>query len=265
LCKVRYSSENDSDINSKAILYCLEIYEVFMQTIIHKADSRGGANHGWLNAKHTFSFAGYMDPSRVHFGVLRVLNDDIILGGGGFPTHPHDNMEIVTIPIIGALAHRDSTGGNGIISAGEVQIMSAGSGIRHSEFNASEDDTVNLLQIWVFPKVRNIAPRYDQRSFTPEERKNTLRVVVSPDETDNALWINQDAYFALGNLDADTEVRWNIRNEGSGVYVFVINGEIDANGIKAERRDGIGITETNEVIIRATAESIVLLMELPMR
>lgn len=236
-----------------------------MQTIIHKADSRGGADHGWLKAKHTFSFASYMDPSRVHFGVLRVLNDDIILGGGGFPTHPHDNMEIVTIPIIGALAHRDSTGGIGTISAGEVQIMSAGSGIRHSEFNASAENTVNLLQIWVFPKVRNITPRYDQRAFTPEERKNTLRVVVSPDEKDDALWINQDAYFALGNLDEGTTVRWDIRNQGSGVYLFVIEGEIDANGIKAEQRDGIGITESNEITIHATAESIVLLMELPMR
>lgn len=236
-----------------------------MQTIIHKADSRGGADHGWLKAKHTFSFASYMDPSRVHFGVLRVLNDDIILGGGGFPTHPHDNMEIITIPIIGALAHRDSTGGIGTISAGEVQIMSAGSGIRHSEFNASADDTVNLLQIWVFPKVRNITPRYDQRAFTPEERKNTLRVVVSPDEKDDALWINQDAYFALCNLDEGTTTGWKIRNEGSGVYLFVIEGEIDANGITAEQRDGIGFTETNELTIRATTESVVLLMELPIR
>ncbi|MBI3260427.1 MAG: pirin family protein [Ignavibacteriae bacterium] len=236
-----------------------------MQTTIHKANTRGGADHGWLKAKHTFSFASYMDPSRVHFGVLRVLNDDIIAGGGGFPTHPHDNMEIVTIPIIGALAHRDSTGGNGTISAGEVQIMSAGTGIRHSEFNASEDETVNLLQIWLFPKLRNIQPRYDQRAFTPEERKNTLRVVVSPEEKDNALWINQDAYFALGNLDKGVEVKWDIRNEGSGVYLFVIEGEIDANGIKIERRDGMGITETNEITIRATDESIVLLMELPMR
>ncbi len=236
-----------------------------MQTVIHKADTRGGADHGWLKAKHTFSFASYMDPSRVHFGMLRVLNDDIIAGGGGFPTHPHDNMEIVTIPIIGALAHKDSTGGVGTISAGEVQIMSAGSGIRHSEFNASADGTVNLLQIWVFPKVRNIAPRYDQRAFTHEERKNRLRVVVSPEEKDNALWINQDAYFALGDLDKGTEVYWNIRNEGSGVYIFVIEGEIEANDISIGRRDGIGITESNEITINTTADSVVLLMELPMR
>lgn len=236
-----------------------------MQIILHRAATRGGADHGWLKARHTFSFAGYMDPSRVHFGVLRVLNDDIIAGGGGFPTHPHDNMEIVTIPITGALAHRDSTGGNGEITSGEVQIMSAGTGIRHSEFNASETEAVNLLQIWMFPKLRNIAPRYDQRAFSADERKNRLRVVVSPEDTDDALWINQDAYFAVGSVDADTSVEWKLRNEGSGVYIFVIEGTIEVAGETLERRDGIGISEISEVKITAGTESSVLLMEVPMR
>lgn len=236
-----------------------------MQIILHRAATRGGADHGWLKARHTFSFAGYMDPSRVHFGVLRVLNDDIIAGGGGFPTHPHDNMEIVTIPITGALAHRDSTGGNGEITSGEVQIMSAGTGIRHSEFNASETEAVNLLQIWMFPKLRNIAPRYDQRAFSADERKNRLRVVVSPEDTDDALWINQDAYFAVGSVDADTSVEWKLRNEGSGVYIFVIEGTIEVAGETLERRDGIGISEISDVKITAGSESSVLLMEVPMR
>jgi len=236
-----------------------------MQIILHRAATRGGADHGWLKARHTFSFAGYMDPSRVHFGVLRVLNDDIIAGGGGFPTHPHDNMEIVTIPITGALAHRDSTGGNGEITSGEVQIMSAGTGIRHSEFNASETEAVNLLQIWMFPKLRNIAPRYDQRAFSADERKNRLRVVVSPEDTDDALWINQDAYFAVGSVDAGTSVEWKLRNEGSGVYIFVIEGTIEVAGEKLERRDGIGISEISDLKITASTESSVLLMEVPMR
>ncbi len=236
-----------------------------MQIILHRAATRGGADHGWLKARHTFSFAGYMDPSRVHFGVLRVLNDDIIAGGGGFPTHPHDNMEIVTIPITGALAHRDSTGGNGEITSGEVQIMSAGTGIRHSEFNASETEAVNLLQIWMFPKLRNIAPRYDQRAFSADERKNRLRVVVSPEDTDDALWINQDVYFAVGSLEAGTSVEWKLRNADSGVYVFVIEGTIEIAGETLERRDGIGISEISDVKITASTESSVLLMEVPMR
>lgn len=236
-----------------------------MQIILHRAATRGGADHGWLKARHTFSFAGYMDPSRVHFGVLRVLNDDIIAGGGGFPTHPHDNMEIVTIPITGALAHRDSTGGNGEITSGEVQIMSAGTGIRHSEFNASETEAVNLLQIWMFPKLRNIAPRYDQRAFSADERKNRLRVVVSPDDVDDALWINQDVYFAVGSLEAGTSVEWKLRNADSGVYVFVIEGTIEIAGETLERRDGIGISEISDVKITASTESSVLLMEVPMR
>ncbi|MBK9249317.1 MAG: pirin family protein [Ignavibacteria bacterium] len=236
-----------------------------MQIILHRAATRGGADHGWLTARHTFSFAGYMDPSRVHFGVLRVLNDDIIAGGGGFPTHPHDNMEIVTIPITGALAHRDSTGGNGEITSGEVQIMSAGTGIRHSEFNASETDEVNLLQIWMFPKLRNIAPRYDQRAFSADERKNRLRVVVSPDDADDALWINQDAYFAVGSLVAGTSVEWKLRNADSGVYVFVIEGAIEIAGETLERRDGIGISEISDLKINSSTESSVLLMEVPMR
>src|SRR5882757_2117555 len=171
-----------------------------MKTILHPANTRGHANHGWLDSHHTFSFAGYDEPSRVHFGMLRVLNDDIVKGGNGFGRHPHDNMEIVSIPLRGALEHGDNTGGHGIIKSGEVQIMSAGSGIAHSEKNASENELVNFLQIWVFPKERDITPRYDQKEFKVEDRINKFQTVIAPEKDGSALWINQDAWFNLGDL-----------------------------------------------------------------
>src|SRR5512147_2030361 len=172
-----------------------------MKTTLHKADSRGYVDHGWLKSYHTFSFASYYEPSRVRFGLLRVLNDDIIEGGMGFGTHPHDNMEIVTIPLEGTLAHKDSMGTKQTLKPGEIQIMAAGSGLTHSEFNNSETEQINLLQIWVFPNERDIEPRYDQKVFDTTERKNKFQTLVSPEKENGAMWINHDAYFSLADID----------------------------------------------------------------
>jgi quercetin 2,3-dioxygenase len=235
-----------------------------MRMIIHRAADRGAANHGWLNAKHSFSFAGYHNPDKVHFGALRVLNDDIIAGGGGFPTHPHDNMEIVTIPLKGALQHKDSTGGQGIIQAGDVQIMSAGTGVQHSEFNASATDEVNLFQCWLFPKERNITPRYGQRSFDAADRINKWQTVVSPVEADNALWINQDAKFSLGKLTAGTTLEYNNAFEGNGVYLVVINGTVTVGEQTLADRDAVGIAEADSFSITAGTDAELMAIEVPM-
>lgn len=235
-----------------------------MKTTVYKAADRGSADYGWLKPNYYFSFAQYHDPAKVHFGLLRVLNDDFVDGGGGFPTHPHDNMEIVTIPFTGALQHKDSTGGNGTIKAGDIQIMSAGSGVRHSEFNASATDPVTLFQVWVFPKVRNIKPRYDQRTFDISDRSNKWQVVVSPQETDNALWINQDARFALTNLEAGKEISYTNAFNGNGVFLVVITGSVEVNGQVLNKRDAIGISEADEFSIKATANAELLAIEIPM-
>jgi quercetin 2,3-dioxygenase len=235
-----------------------------MKTTLHKAETRGHANHGWLDSHHTFSFAGYYDPGRVHFGLLRVLNDDIVKGGNGFGQHPHDNMEIVSIPLKGALEHGDSTGGRGIIKSGEVQIMSAGSGIAHSERNASKDEDVNFLQIWVFPKERDIKPRYDQKLFATEDRKNKFQTVLSPDKNDKSLWINQDAWFSLGTLSKEFNGEYTVQKPGNGVYVFVVEGEVTVSGQKLNKRDGFGVWETDKISIAADSDAEVLLMEVPM-
>jgi len=235
-----------------------------MKTTLHKADSRGHANHGWLDSHHTFSFAGYYDPARVQFGMLRVLNDDIVKGGGGFGQHPHDNMEIISIPLKGALEHGDNTGGRGIIKSGEVQIMSAGSGIAHSERNASNVEDVNFLQIWVFPKERNIKPRYDQKLFGREDRTNKFQAVVSPEKNDSSLWINQDAWFSLGNLSKGVTSDYTVKKTSNGVYVFVIEGEVTANGQKLSKRDGLGVWDTDKISISADTDAEVLLIDVPM-
>ncbi len=235
-----------------------------MKITIQKASERGGADHGWLQAKHYFSFAGYHNPERVHFGMLRVLNDDIIAGGGGFPTHPHDNMEIVTIPFTGALQHKDSTGGSGIIKAGDVQIMSAGTGVRHSEANDSTTESVNLFQLWVFPKVRNINPRYDQKTFDIIDRINKWQVVVSPNEADKALWINQDAVFALTKLTAGKSLTYQNAFKGNGVYLVVINGSVKVNETILNKRDAAGISETDIFTITASEDAELLAVEVPM-
>lgn len=235
-----------------------------MRTLFHPASSRGHADHGWLNAHHTFSFAGYYDPERVHFGMLRVLNDDIIEGGMGFDTHPHDNMEIVTIPITGALRHKDSMGNGSVIKANEIQIMSAGKGIQHSEFNASEDEVVNLLQIWIFPKVRNVVPRYGQLELKTEDLKNQLKTVISPAEEGNGLWLHQDAWFSIGDLDAGLDYTYDLHAANHGIYLFVISGAALVEGQEMTARDGIGLWETNRVSFQTTETSRILIMEVPM-
>ena len=234
-----------------------------MKAVITKAADRGSADHGWLKPNHYFSFGGYRNDEKVHFGALRVLNDDWIAGGGAFPTHPHDNMEIVTIPFTGALQHKDSTGGSGIIKAGDVQIMSAGSGVEHSEANASATEPVTLFQIWVYPKINNIEPRYDQRSFNVEDRANKWQVVVSPVEEDNALWINQDAKFSLANLDKDKSLVYKNAFEGNGVFLVVIDGEVEINGQLFSKRDAAAIEDANEFSIKANTDTQLLAIEIP--
>ena len=234
-----------------------------MKTIVHSSASRGTANHGWLKSRHTFSFAGYHNPERVHFGALRVLNDDQVAGGQGFGTHPHDNMEIVSIPLQGDLAHQDSTGRSEVIREGDVQIMSAGTGIRHSEFNHNKDEEVHFLQIWVFPKERNITPRYEQKSYSAEDRMNKFQTVVSPEGGD-AVWINQDAFFSLANLDAGIKLNYEVKKPGNGVYLFVLNGELTAAGENLDTRDAVAITEAESFEIKAKSYAEVLLIEVPM-
>jgi len=237
---------------------------MIMKTIIYPASERGGADFGWLKAKHSFSFGQWYDPQKVHFGALRVLNDDLVKGGGGFPPHPHDNMEIVTIPLKGELAHKDSSGGSGVIKAGDIQIMSAGTGIKHSEYNASETEEINLLQVWVIPKHRNITPRYDQRTFEVTERQNKWQIVVSPDEKDNALWINQDTRFALTNLEAGKEITYSVNFRGNGVYIFVIEGAIKIRNESLSKRDAAGIYNSDSFTIQAVETSQLLAIEVPM-
>jgi len=234
-----------------------------MKTVLHKANSRGHANHGWLNSYHSFSFGSYHQNDRMHFGALRVLNDDTVAAGMGFGKHPHDNMEIVSIPLFGNLQHQDSTGRNVIIRAHDVQIMSAGSGIAHSEMNASKTEEVKFLQIWVFPKLKNIEPRYEQKSFLPENRLNQILTVVAPDDT-NTVFINQDAWFSLGNFSKDLSIEYPIKKTGNGVYVFVLSGSVTVNGELLENRDGLGVSETDILTIVANTESELLLIDIPM-
>ncbi len=234
-----------------------------MKTIFHKADSRGHADHGWLNAWHSFSFAGYYDPKRIHFGALRVLNDDTVAGGMGFNTHPHDNMEIITIPLSGKLEHRDSMGNTGIISKGEVQVMSAGTGIQHSEKNKSHDEILKLLQIWVFPDKKNVEPRYDQRAFDLDANKNQLINIVSPMDKGEGLHIHQDAWFHLGKLDKGTRINYELKDKEHGVYAFVIDGSLTINGEKMNRRDGAGLTDVDKLEIIVEEDAELLLMEVP--
>ena len=235
-----------------------------MKTILFNAADRGGADYGWLKPNYYFSFAQYHDDEKVHFGLLRVLNDDFIAGGGAFATHPHDNMEIVTIPFTGAIKHKDSTGGQGIIQAGDVQIMSAGSGVQHSEANASATDPVTLFQIWVFPKERNITPRYDQRTYALTERVNKWQAVVSPVETDKALWINQDARFSLTKLEAGRSLHYSNAFKGNGVFLVVINGTVKVNEQLLNKRDALGIYDTDEFNVVASEDAELLAIEIPM-
>jgi redox-sensitive bicupin YhaK (pirin superfamily) len=238
--------------------------EFSMKTILHKAGTRGHANHGWLNSYHTFNFSGYYDPDRIHFGALRVLNDDTVSAGMGFGTHPHDNMEIISIPISGDLEHKDSMGNTQIIRKGDVQIMSAGTGIQHGEKNKNHQEEVRFFQIWVFPNKKNVTPRYDQKSFADTDKHNKLLTVVSPiGTTDGGVQIHQDAWFSIGKLDKDFSTTYHLKNKENGVYAFVIEGDLEINGILLNRRDGVGIYETNQLAIKAISNAEILLMEVP--
>jgi quercetin 2,3-dioxygenase len=235
-------------------------------TILYKADSRGDANHGWLHSRHTFSFANYYNPERMNFGLLRVLNDDHVEAGMGFGTHPHDNMEIISIPLEGDLEHKDSMGNVAVIKKGDVQVMSAGSGITHSEYNRNQDKPVKFLQIWVFPNKQNVKPRYDQITLNPDDRHNKFQQILSPDEHDAGVWIYQDAWFHLGQFDKDFSVDYVIRKSGNGVFAFVLQGEVNIEGNNLNTRDGLGIWYMDKISISATAQDTeVLLMEVPMK
>ena len=234
-------------------------------TIIHKANTRGHADHGWLDAYHSFSFASWYNPERVQFGALRVLNDDTIAAGMGFGTHPHDNMEIITIPLEGDLAHKDSMGNTETIKSGDIQVMSAGTGVKHSEFNPNADQRTKLLQIWVYPNQQNVAPRYQQITLNPEDRKNKLQQILSPNADDSGVWIHQDAWFHLGKFDKGVSATYDFKKEGNGVYAFILSGTITINGQEVETRDGFGIWNTNSLDIKATSDAEFLLMEIPMQ
>jgi len=236
-----------------------------MKSILHKAATRGHANHGWLNSHHSFSFGGYYDPSRIRFGALRVLNDDTVAAGMGFGTHPHDNMEIISLPLSGDLKHRDSMGNEAIIRQGDIQVMSAGTGIAHSEMNANRDQEVKFLQIWVFPNQQNVQPRYDQITLDAAQLKNNLLQVLSPNANDEGVWIHQDAWFSLGHFDQGFSTSYPLHNSNNGVYAFVLEGEVTVNGIALQRRDGLGISETATLSIVADTDAQLLLMEVPMR
>ena len=233
-------------------------------TVLHKANTRGHADHGWLNAYHSFSFASWYNPERVQFGTLRVLNDDTVAAGMGFGTHPHDNMEIITIPLEGDLAHKDSMGNAATIKTGDVQVMSAGTGIQHSEFNPNHDQHIKLFQIWLFPKIRNVEPRYQQITLDVTEQKNNFAQILSPNADDAGVWIHQDAWFHLSDFNKDFSKTYELKKEGNGMYVFVISGTITVDGQELETRDGLGITNFETLNIKATSDAKFLLMEIPM-
>ena len=236
-----------------------------MKTVLHTSESRGHANHGWLDTHHTFSFADYYDPERIQFGTLRVLNDDRVAAGEGFGTHPHDNMEIISIPLFGDLEHKDSMGNHGVISTGEIQVMSAGTGITHSEFNKNKDKEVRFLQIWVFPNKRNVTPRYDQISLAEIEKPNELFLILSPNPNDQGVWIHQNAWFHLGDLSEGWEGKYELKDPNNGVYFFVIEGEVTVAGQKLSRRDGLGVSETESIEITSNGLSKLLVMEVPIQ
>jgi len=234
-----------------------------MKKVLHPAAERGHNDLGWLNTWHSFSFSGFYDPAKMHFGALRVLNDDYVSPSRGFGMHGHDNMEIITIILSGQLEHQDSMGNKGIIKAGEVQVMSAGSGIRHSEYNPSDKDTVNLLQIWVFPKENDIEPRYDQKSFF-DAKPNELTTLISPNKTGDALWINQDASFTMGEFDAGKKVEYTIQTPGNYAYVFVIEGSASIDGTELNKRDALGISDTTSFGIDTKSDKTrLLIVEIP--
>ena len=237
-----------------------------MKTIIHKANTRGFADHGWLKSHHTFSFASYQDQERMNFGMLRVLNDDVVQPKMGFGTHPHQNMEIISIPLTGALSHKDSMDNKRAIEVGEVQVMSAGIGLTHSEFNDSKTDEVNFLQLWIIPEETSVKPNYEQRSFPEEGKRNTLQTVVAPKDklVADALPISQQAYIYRAHLDSNNSIDLTLKSAQNGVYVFVVYGEVEIGEANLRKRDAIGVTEIDKVTIKATNESELVIIEVPM-
>lgn len=238
---------------------------IMSNIVLHKSNTRGYANHGWLDSHHSFSFASYYNPDRMHFGALRVLNDDIIDGGAGFGTHPHDNMEIISIALDGAIEHKDSMGNVSVIKPGEIQVMSAGTGIQHSEYNKNQDMKAKFLQIWVFPNKKNVTPRYDQIKLNPEDKHNKFQQILSPNPEDAGVWIHQNAWFHIGKLDQGKELEYTLKEKNNGVYAFIINGDFDIEGQELNSRDGIGLWETDSFKVKAKSQDAeILLMEVPM-
>jgi redox-sensitive bicupin YhaK (pirin superfamily) len=235
-----------------------------MTTIIHRASDRGHANHGWLDAHHSFSFANWYDPEKIHFGMLRVLNDDIVAPGQGFGMHPHNDMEIITIILKGALEHKDNMGNGSVIRPGDVQVMSAGSGVLHSEFNPSSSEEVNLFQLWIFPKEKGIKPRYDQKTFSPDLRKNSVQLVASGFKKNGELYIHQDAAISLGSIDKDSSIDYIMNRKENGLYMMVVDGSIKVNDEKLSKRDAIGVKGTESIHIKAESDSQILFIEVPM-
>lgn len=238
--------------------------KIMENTILHKADTRGNADHGWLKSKHSFSFASYYNPERMHFGVLRVLNDDTVSAGMGFGTHPHDNMEIISIPLEGDLEHKDSMGNVAVIKNGDIQVMSAGTGIQHSEYNKNKDKTVKFLQIWVFPNKKNVTPRYDQITIKEEDRHNKLQQILSPNADDAGVWIHQNAWFHLGKFDKGISKEYALKAKGNGIYIFNLNGDLEVNGQLLNTRDGFGIWNVDKITLNAKTDGEFLIMEVPM-
>jgi hypothetical protein len=235
-----------------------------MKTILHKSDTRGHADHGWLNSYHSFSFANYHNPERMNFGVLRVLNDDIVKAGRGFGTHPHSNMEIISIPLEGDLQHMDDMGNATVIKAGDIQVMSAGTGISHSEFNKNQDKDVKFLQIWIIPEKKNVVPRYDQVSIKNLEIANGLTQILSPNKNDMGVWIHQNAWFHLGNYDANQTDNYTLKQKENGVYIFVLDGCVTISGQDLNKRDGYGLWDTETINITTSTMAKFLIMEVPM-
>lgn len=233
-------------------------------TVLHKAHTRGTADHGWLHSYHTFSFANYYNPERMHFGVLRVLNDDTVDGGKGFGTHPHDNMEIISIPLEGDLEHKDSMNNTTLIKNGDIQVMSAGTGVYHSEYNKNNKEQVKFLQIWVFANKKNVEPRYDQITLKEQDRHNKLQQILSPNKDDAGVWIHQNAWFHLGKFDKGITGNYTIHLKGNGVYAFIIKGDVRINNQPLNTRDGFGIWDTDSISIHADSDAEFLLMEVPM-
>ena len=235
-----------------------------MKSVFHPSDSRGYANHGWLEARHSFSFASWYQPDRLHFGALRVLNDDIIQGGMGFGTHPHDNMEIVTIPLKGDLEHKDSMGNSAVIREGDIQVMSAGTGVQHSEYNNSPDKEINLFQLWLFPNKQNVKPRYDQLPIRNLHQKNKFFQILSPSANDQGVWIHQDAWMHILDADQDQSFDYVLQSPENGVYLIVIEGEVEVDNQTLFRRDAIGIWETDKLTIKTKTDAELLLVQVPM-